>query len=284
MEKIGLVLDSTVYLDQETLNLPHVKVVSLNVLEGDKTYKETEITPEFVISQIDENKKVTSAQPSPEAFKKAFEAFFEEGYDKVATIVISRGLSGTYQSAQLGRDLLNEHKEDVHVFDTLNAGFGNELIAEEALKMIENNVSFDKLIEKVDEIASKCGLLFTVQNLFHLQRGGRLSKTNALIGTVLRIKPIIRLNEQGELKPVHKERTVVKLIQYVIKTIKSTVDSGAKLNIRIVHQRSEEEINRLIKALEEAFENPVIKVNDYIGPVFAIHIGKKGYGIAWYQQ
>ncbi|MFP4078232.1 MAG: DegV family protein, partial [Candidatus Izemoplasmataceae bacterium] len=266
MEKIGLVLDSTVYLEKEMLDRPHVKVVSLHVLEGENSYKETDITPEFVIEQIGKGRKVSTAQPSPEAFKNAFEAFFNEGYDKVATIVISSGLSGTYQSAKLGQDLLESRSEDVHVFDTLNAGFGNELIAERALEMIEAGVDFQSLIETIDTIASKAGLLFTVENLFHLQRGGRLSRRNALIGTVLRIKPIIRLNEKGELKPVHKERTVGKLIAYVVKTIKSTVDEKAKLNIRIVHQRSEEQINRLIEALKKAFDNPTIKVTDYIGP------------------
>ena len=284
MEKIGLVLDSTCYMDQETLDLPHVKVVSLHVMEGENSYKETDLTPEFVISEIDKGHKVTSAQPSPEAFKNAFEAFFEEGYDKVAAIVISRGLSGTYQAAELGRSLLESHGDDVHVFDTLNAGFGNELIAEKALELIDEGVAFQTLVERIDGIASKCGLLFTVDNLFHLQRGGRLSRTSAFIGTVLRINPIIRLNPQGELKPVHKERTVKRLIRYVVKTIKSTVDENAKLNIRIVHQRSEEEISRLQDALKESFDDPVIKVNGYIGPVFAIHIGKKGYGIAWYPE
>lgn len=284
MEKIGLVLDSTVYLDQETLNLPHVKVVSLHVMEGENSYKETDITPEYVISEIDKGHKVSTAQPSPEAFKEAFEAFFEEGFDKVAAIVISRGLSGTYQSAQLAKDLLQSRNEDVHVFDTLNAGFGNELIAERALEMIDEGVGFETLIKTIDGIAAKCGLLFTVANLFHLQRGGRLSRRNALIGTVLRIKPIIRLNEKGELKPVHKERTVGKLINYIVKVIKSTVNDGAKLNVRIVHQRSQEEIDRLIEALRETFDEPIIKVTDYIGPVFAIHIGKKGYGITWYPE
>lgn len=284
MEKIGLVLDSTVYLDQETLNLPHVKVVSLHVMEGENSHKETDITPEYVISEIDKGHKVSTAQPSPEAFKEAFEAFFTEGFDKVAAIVISSGLSGTYQSAQLAKDLLESRKEDVHVFNTLNAGFGNELIAERALEMIEEGVRFEALVQKIDDISSKCGLLFTVANLFHLQRGGRLSRRNALIGTVLRIKPIIRLNEKGELKPVHKERTVGKLIHYVVKVIKSTVKDGAKLNIRIVHQRSQEEVDRLIEALNKTFDAPTIKVTDYIGPVFAIHIGKKGYGIAWYPE
>ncbi|MFW5894333.1 MAG: DegV family protein [Bacillota bacterium] len=284
MEKIGLVLDSTVYLEQAMLDKPHVKVVSLHVLEGENSYKETEITPEFVIEQIDKGRKVSTAQPSPEAFKKAYEDLFSEGYDKVAAIVISSGLSGTYQSACLAKDLLDARSEDVHVFDTLNAGFGNELIAEQALEKIEAGVDFNTLIDAIDTIASKCGLFFTVENLFHLQRGGRLSRRNALIGTVLRIKPIIRLNEKGELKPVHKERTVKKLIDYVVKTIKSTVEDSAKLNIRIVHQRSEEQVQRLIDALQKTFQDPNIKVTDYIGPVFAIHIGKKGYGIAWYQE
>jgi len=284
MEKIGLVFNSTVYLDKDVLEHHNVKVVSLNILEGDNTYKETEITPEFVIDEIDQGHKVTTAQPSPDSFKEAYETLFEEGYDKVLTLVISRGLSGTYQSAELAKDLLEERKDDVHVLDTLNAGFGNELIAKALLTMVSNNESFDSVIRKTNEIASKSGLLFTVSSLFHLQRGGRLSKANALIGTVLRIKPIIRMNEEGELKPVHRERTVTKLIKYVINAIKNDGRGEGRLHVHLVEQRSEDTIERIIASLKENFEDPVITVNHYIGPVFAIHIGKKGYGIAWYKE
>ncbi|MGM0435874.1 MAG: DegV family protein [Bacillota bacterium] len=284
MEKIGLVFNSTVYLDNETLEEFNVKVVPLNILESDNTYKETAITPEFVIDEIDHGHKVTTAQPSPDSFLKAYETLFEEGYDKILTLVISRGLSGTYQSAELAKDLLEKRGDDVHVLDTLNAGFGNELIAKAILTMVSNNESFESIISKTDEIASKTGLLFTVSSLFHLQRGGRLSKTNALIGTVLRIKPIIRLNDKGELKPVHRERTVTKLIKYVINTIKNDDQGQGRLHVHLVEQRSEDTIERIITALKENFENPLISVNHYIGPVFAIHIGKKGYGIAWYRE
>ena len=284
MKKIGLVFNSNVYLDKEVLDAYNVKVASLNILEGDNTYKETEITPEFVIEEIDKGHKVSTAQPSPEIFKQAYQDLFDEGYEKVLTLVISRALSGTYQSAELARNLLDERAEDVHVLDTLNAGFGNELIAKAILDMVSKGTTFDTIIKRTNEISEKTGLLFTVSSLFHLQRGGRLSKANALIGTMLRIKPIIRLNGEGELKPVHKERTVRKLIKYIINAIEDDVSLKERLHVHIVEQRSEDIVQRIITALKEAFNDPVITVNHYIGPVFAIHIGKRGYGIAWYAE
>lgn len=284
MKKIGLVFNSTVYLDKEILNKHNIKVVSLNILEGDNTYRETDITPQFVIEEIDQGHKVSTAQPSPESFRSAYQELFDEGYEKILTLVISRGLSGTYQSAELARDLLETRKDDVYVLDTLNAGFGNELIATAILDMVSKGTEFETVISRTNEIASKTGLLFTVSSLFHLQRGGRLSKTNALIGTVLRIKPIIKMTDEGELKPVHRERTVGKLIKYIVNTIKEDVKDKGTLHVHMVEQLSQDIIERISATLKETFDHPIITVNHYIGPVFAIHIGKKGYGVAWYAE
>lgn len=281
MRKTGLIIDSTVYLDQETIETHDIQVVPLNVLEGDNVYKETEITQQFVFDQLDSGKKLTTSQPAPELFRKAYETMIEKGYEKILVITISRGISGTYQSAKLALQSV-EQADKIHLFDTLNAGFGNELIAMETLKFIEAKDDPDYVIRKTDEVIKNARLYFTVENLFSLQKGGRLSKKQALLGTVLRIRPIIKLQEDGTLSLVHKERTQKRLISYIVNNIKADVQDKKNLVIRIVNQLSEDTVNQLKARLEETFKDVTITVTHYIGPVFSIHIGKKGFGIAWY--
>jgi len=282
MEKVGLVLDSTTYLSDDILKADHVRVVPLNVIEGEQTYKETEITPAFVYDQLDKGKKLSTSQPSPEAFTEAYESLIKDGYEKIAVITISKGLSGTYQSALLGKEAIDD-PEKVYVIDTENAGFGNELVTLEFLKYLETLDSFDALISKTEAIAGKTDLIFTVENLFSLQKGGRLSRRKAFLGTVLRIKPIIRMID-GELKLVHKERTIKKLVDYVVSRIEEQKDRNATLYVRMVHQKSQDLVQRVSDRLNQTFNNVKIAVNPYIGPVFSIHIGKKGFGISWYSE
>jgi len=281
MKKTGLILDSTVYLNQKTLSSNNIKVVSLNILEGDNVYKETEINQQFVFDELDAGKKLTTSQPSPDLFKDAYNDMIEQGYQKILVITISRGISGTYQSAKLGKELCS-NSDKIHLFDTLNAGFGNELIAMETLRFINEEDNPSKVIERTNAVIKRVRLFFTVQNLFSLQKGGRLSKTQAFLGTVLRVKPIIRLDKDGTLNLVHKERTEKKLMAYIVKQMQEDVSKDKEIIVRIVHQRSENSANALKKLLEETFDNIKISVTDYIGPVFSIHIGKKGFGISWY--
>ncbi len=281
MKKTGLIIDSTVYIDESTIKENDVGVVSLNVLEGDNVYKETDITQQFVFDELDAGKKLTTSQPSPELFKEAFNEKINKGYEKVLVITISKGISGTFQSAQLGKDMCDD-KSKIHIFDTLNAGFGNELLAMEALRLINETDDSDQVIKKMNTIIDSARLYFTVENLFSLQKGGRLSKKQALLGTVLRIRPIIKLHEDGTLSLVHKERTRTRLMNYLINNIKKDYENKSFIKVRIVNQLNDESVAQLKKRLEETFDNIDITVTNYIGPVFSIHIGKKGLGVTWY--
>ncbi len=282
MGTIGLIIDSTVYLSAEDIEKHDVRVVSLHVLEGEKVHLETDITPEFVFERQDAGQRLTTSQPTPEAFVKAYEEMFAKGYEKIGVITISRGLSGTYQSAVAAQELIDK-PEAVHIFDTQNAGFGNELLATEFLRFRSEGDDFETIVQKMEHVIDRAHLLFTVQNLYSLQKGGRLSRTQAFMGTVLRIKPVIRLAE-GKLKLVHKERTFKKLYDYFLDAIRKDAEGKGTLHVRIVNHHSRESVDHLKKRLEESYKDIRMTTTDYIGPVFSIHLGKKGFGVTWYAE
>lgn len=282
MEKIGLIVDSTVYLPKEYFKKHDIRVVSLNIIDGDESFKELEIDNEFIYSRQDEKSKLTSSQPSPSEFLTAYEDAFKAGYEKVLVLCLSKGLSGTYQSAILAKNMLKK-PEDVIVFDGENAAYGNELLCLKVVDLINEKKSVDEILTIMNEIFKRTELMFTVENLFSLQRSGRLSKTQALLGTVLRVKPVIKIIE-GKLKLYHKERTHKKLHQFFIDEINKDPFNadGRKLYVRIIQRDSEENLEHLVELVKQNFKDPVITIQDYLGPVFTLHVGPKGFGLCWY--
>lgn len=283
MEKIALVTDSTVYLPKKYLEKNKIHVVSLNIIDGEKSYKELEVDNDFVFKRQDEKAGLTTSQPAPSEFVDAYEKAFKEGYEKVFVLTLSKGLSGTYQSAILGRNMVDE-KDKIHVFDTNNAAYGNELLLEKLVDIIKEEKTSAAVIKRMEKIIEDTHLYFTVENLFSLQKGGRLSKAQALLGTVLRVKPIIRVVD-GKLKLEHKERTHKKVHKYLVdKVLTDENRDGKTLNVRIITRDSEENALELKKLIEENVKESKITITDYLGPVFSIHIGKKGFGLAWFYE
>ncbi len=280
-QTIAVVVDSTVYLPQAFIEKHDIKVASLNVIDGDDTYKEVDIDNDFVFDKMDQKHKLTTSQPSPTLFKEAYETCFKQGYEHVMVLTLSKGLSGTYQSALLARKMIDD-KTKVTVFDTENAAYGNELLTFKLVELIHEKKSIEEITETMKTIIDKTSLYFTVENLYHLQKGGRLSKTQAFVGTVLRVKPVIKVVE-GKLKLNHKERTHKKIYAYLLDQIKDDPhNSEGKLHVRIIERKAPEHAEALKQRIEETFENPEITITDYIGPVFSIHIGDKGFGLAWF--
>ena len=275
-----MIIDSTVYLEQDYIKKNDIDLVSLNVINKDESYKETEIDVDFIFEKQKQGAHFTTSQPSPGEFLESYERMQKKGYEEIFLVILSKNLSGTYQSAILAQSMF-DYPEKIHVFDTSLAAYGTEMIALEVMQRINEGKSKDVIWKEVNEIIDHSGQMFTVENLFSLTKGGRLSAAQAMIGTVLRIKPIIRVVD-GKLKLDGKERTYKKVHQYLVKSVKETLDNRKILHFYLTNTHSKDGAKELRKDLEEAFPNATFHMTDYLGPVFSIHIGKKGYGIAWY--
>ncbi len=280
MKKYGLVFDSTVYLPAAMLAKNNVKIASLNVVDGTESFREVEVDNKFVFHRLDNGSKLTTSQPAPGEFLKAYEDLFEEGYEQVFVVTLSKDISGTYQSASLARNMLSE-PEKVYLFDTQLCAYGTEMIALELLEMINADKPASEIIKRIDGIIKTSIQMFTVENLFSLAQGGRLSVAQAMVGTVLRIKPIIKVVD-GKLVLDRKERTYKKVHKYFIESIKETTKGYDSITFYVTETNSPDSGEMLKKELEEAFPNQKLTFTHYLGPVFSIHVGKKGYGLSWF--
>jgi DegV family protein with EDD domain len=282
MKKFAVVIDSTVYLSKEEIENFDISVVSLNVVEGTTSYPEVEIDNEFVFTKQAQGKSFTTSQPSPGEFLETFETLINKGYEKVFCVLLSKQLSGTFQSANLAKKMLDDPNK-VHVFDTNQAAYGNEMLTLELVDMIHHNKSADFIIERMNRIITNSRLMFTVENLFSLSKGGRLSTTQAAIGTILRIKPIIKIID-GKLELVKKERTRNNVHKYFVQNILEDSKGFEHITFRITNTYSQDSALELLEVIKEHFPKSKIVFTNYLGPVFSIHVGNKGYGISWFAE
>lgn len=282
MKKAGFVLDSTVYIEEKYIKEYACEVVPLNVLDGDKTYKESDITNEFTYKRQDEGAGLTTSQPSPTEFMDAYQRLFDKGNEIIYVFTLSKGLSGTYQSAMIAKNE-SDRKEDIVVFDTANAAYGNALLFIESMRARKSAKTEEEFVKAVESIIPKIELLFNVENLFSLQKGGRLSKAQALIGTAMRIKPMIVL-EDGKITLGDKSRTFSKLMDKIVERLSANAEKGKTLVVRLLNINSDDAYLMMKEKIQEAFKDIEIQETTELGPVFRVHVGKKGFGVAWYYR
>lgn len=276
INKVGLVVDSTFKLNQDFVKEKDFKVVSLDIIIGDKIYLDGEVTNDQIYDYMDKNIKVTTSQPAPSRFLEAYQALLDAGYTHIFCLTVSESLSGTFNSANLAKGML-EDESKVTVIDTKSAICGSEYLAEKMINYIETLDSIDEIESAFLKERNKGSLIFTVDDLNILVRSGRLSKIQGMIGNLLKIKPILRF-DQGTLSVEHKVRSNDNVIKYLINEILK-LEEKAKTIVRISYTTTSTLADKLAQELKERLNNVQIKVVDRISAVIAVHVGKAGLGI-----
>jgi len=274
-----IVADSTVYLSEEEFTSFGIKRASLNILDKGESYKELSVDQQFVFDRLEKGHHLTTSQPSPGEFYDIYQELIENGVDKIFVITLAEPLSGTYQSAILARTMLDDPSK-VHVFKSKMAAFGNEMLVLELNSMIKEGKTEVEIIERITGLIAKSNLIFTIENLHHIARSGRLSRAKAMIGTVLRVKPLIKMVE-GKLDLFTSERTHKKVIANIVNVMRETTKGAKTIHIRVLSHNSLEQARELEKSIKEAFTNIKLTFNEYLGPVFSLHLGQSGYGVSW---
>ncbi|AIO18417.1 DegV domain-containing protein [Candidatus Izimaplasma bacterium HR1] len=274
-----IVVDSTVYLSEEEFKSYGIKRASLNIIDKDESFKELSVDKKFVFERLDNGHHLTTSQPSPGEFFDIYEELLSEGVEKIFVVTLAEPLSGTYQSATLARTML-DNPNKVHIFKSQMAAFGNEMLVLEIQRLINEGKEEKEIIEFITKLNSKSNLIFTLENLHYIARSGRLSRAKALIGTVLRVKPLIRMID-GKLDLFKSERTHKKVITNIINNMKETTKGAKTIYVRILSHNSIEQAKALEAKINETFNNIKLSFNEYLGPIFSLHLGSVGYGISW---
>ena len=222
---------------------------------------------------IREGVTATTSAVNPEGWAKAMEPVLQEGKD-VLVMAFSSGLSATYQSAVIAADELQEKYPDrkIRVVDTLAAALGQGLLVWYACRKRDEGLSLDELVAWVE--ANKLHLCHwvTVDDLSHLKRGGRISGATALVGTMLNIKPIIHVDDEGHLINVGKCRGRKAATDFIANKVTELGEGFDNSTVFVAHGDCPEDAAALEKILKEKHGVKEV-ITGYVGPVIGAHTG-----------
>lgn len=215
----------------------------------------------------------TTTQVNSEEFLHVFTPLLEAGQD-VLYIAFSSGLSGTCQSALLARKELKERFPDrkLEVFDSLCASMGEGLLVYHAAKLRREGKSLEEVLSWLRENALRLCHWFTVDDLNHLKRGGRVSTATALVGTILGIKPVLHVDDEGHLIPVTKVRGRKQSLDALVKRMEDTVEDPAGQMVFISHGDCLDDARYVERQIREKLGVEQVEIG-YIGPVIGAHSG-----------
>ena len=272
-----IVTDSTTDLTPELIQELDVQVIPLCYMMGGKTYHNIpgggEMTDKEFYAKLRAGSMSATTQVNSEEFLHVFTPLLEAGQD-VLYIAFSSGLSGTYQSAVLAREELKQRFPDrrLEVFDSLCASMGEGLLVYHAAKLRQAGKSLDEVLAWLKGNVLNVCHWFTVDDLNHLKRGGRVSTATALVGTMLGIKPVLHVDDEGHLIPVSKVRGRKQSLDALVRRMEDTVLDPGNQMVFISHGDCLEDAQYVERQIREKLGVQQVKLG-FIGPVIGAHSG-----------
>ncbi|MDI6452149.1 DegV family protein [Peloplasma aerotolerans] len=271
---VGLVVDSTFGLDSKYVKENNISVVALKVIIDGKEFIDGQLAPNQVVDALKSKKSIKTSQPSPEHFMQAYEKQLIN-YDEVICLTIAKSLSGTNNSANLGKTIMENNK--IHVVDSETNINGGMYLTEKLIEFLDEGHNVQDALVYLEELKNKGSLIFTVDNLQTLVANGRLGRVQATIGNILKIKPILRFRK-GVLDLEHKVRSSKNVMLYLVNEAKKLMDFG-KVVVRIAYVDQSAQAKELQHEIFQLGENVDVKITGVISPVVSAHVGLGGLGI-----
>jgi DegV family protein with EDD domain len=281
-ESTAVVLDSTADLPDPAARHPNWRLVPLYVRFGDETFRDH---VELSAADFYERLRSSSVQPqSSQPTPADFAAVYEElaGFDRILVVAISARLSGTAESARLGAQSI-ERGERVKVIDSASASGGIVILADAIQRHLERGTTEAEIDELVERFHRESGLLFTVDTLDYLVRGGRIGKAAGLAGQLLNVKPILTIRE-GEVEPLKRVRGRSKALAEFERLFVEGTDDGPGWHVGVAHADAKAEADELAARMRRARPNASLDFDAVLGPVIGTHGGPGTLGLFWFRD
>lgn len=276
MKEFIICTDNTADLPENYLRENNIPVVNLAYILNGKTYgKGEELKPKQFYQNVRNGSMPTTSQVNPEEGKEFLTGILKEGKD-VLYIAFSSGLSGTYNSMRLAAEEISEEGNfgKIIVVDSLSASLGEGLLVFYAVEMKKAGKTMEEIADWVENHKKNLVHVFTVDDLFHLHRGGRVSKATAVLGTMVNIKPILHVDHEGHLIAIGKVRGRKKSLNSLVDYMDSHIGAyrGKQDIVFISHGDCEEDAQYVARLVEEKFGIGKFKIN-FVGPTIGAHSG-----------
>ena len=279
MPSVHLVCDSTADLDPAFRAAHTVRVVPLKVIFGDQTYLDgVDMTAEqFYARLATPGPFPHTSQPTPAEFEEVFRELGADGGSIVCT-TISADLSGTYASATQAQAALPEL--DIRVIDTRSVAVGHYAAVKAAVRAVEAGGDADQVEAAAVAVRGTEKVLFTVETLEYLRRGGRIGGARALLGSMLDIKPILEIRD-GVIEPVGRVRTYPRAIDRLVEECKQAAATWGGAEVVIAHADRPQIAAELVERMRPLVSSePSLTV---VGPVVGCHSGPGAIGVGFHK-
>lgn len=216
-----------------------------------------------------------TSQPSPQNLVDIFEDVKEKG-DECICIMLSSGLSGTYQATVLAKDIVEY--ENIHLIDSKTVSCGTQILVREAIKMIMQGCNAQEIIDKLEELKKRIRIYLSVDSLEYLYRGGRLDKASYVIGGLANIKPIIAVNAEGKIEVITKVIGAVKAMRIMQERVQAD-QPDTSYPIYSAYTSGTYNV--------EKFESKLLRVDvtitdrTQLGPTIGSHVGPEAFAVAF---
>lgn len=279
-DNTAVVLDSTADLPDASERHPNWRTVHLYVRFGDEVFREyVDLAPEEFYRRLrGSHAAPRSSQPSPADFEAAFESL--AAYERIICVLLPENLSGTVKSARLAAEPLGDR---VLVIDSGAISGGAVLLAESIQRRLERGTTGGEIQALVERFRREHGLLFTVDTLDYLVRGGRIGKAAGLAGHLLSVKPVLTITD-GEVTPLKRVRGRTKALAALADIFEEATRDEPTLHVGVAHADAERDVEDLAARVRAKRPHASLDLVTVLGPVIGTHGGPGTLGLFWYDD
>ncbi|MGB9723219.1 MAG: DegV family protein [Chloroflexia bacterium] len=276
MSAVALVTDSTAYLPPELIERYHITVVPLYVRFGEEVFRDgVDITPEAFYARLRTSPVMSAtSQPSAGDFLEAYRRLIEGGASAIVSIHISTKMSGTVASALMAKEQIPE--VPIWVVDSLSTSMGQGFQVLEAARRLEAGQPVEEVVRTVEALREHIRLLFVVDTLEFLHRGGRIGGAQAFLGSLLNLKPLLAVRD-GQVDAVERVRTKRRAVQRMLEILTAEV-GDRPVRAAVIHGGSPEEGGLLSEEVRSRLNCHELYMAE-LSPVIGTHAGPGTVGV-----
>ena len=278
-ENTAIVLDSTADFPEAPQRFPNWRVVPLYVLFGDESYRDyVELAPAEFYARLRTSEQLpTTSQPTPGDFLQTYEEL--GAYERIYSLHISSALSGTYQSATTAAEQIGDK---VRTVDSESASAAIAMLGLAIQQRLERGTTDDEVEALIVRYREQAHLIFTVDTLEFLRRGGRIGRASAWAGQLLHVKPILTI--EREVVPLKRVRGNQKAMQEFVSEFTSTSHDTPTLKVGIAHADAPDRARQLEKMVHAERPQAEVEVVTTLGAVVGTHAGPGTVGFFWFDD
>jgi DegV family protein with EDD domain len=275
---IRIVIDSTSDVTDEIIQKYNIKMVPLTVnFEKESFLDKVELNSKEFFEKLEAAEKLpTTTLVSPGAFVEAFSEILMDG-DQVLGLFLASEFSGTYDSARMAKNMIGS--DDIQIIDTRSVCLGAFALILEAIELVHQNKTIEEIVEELEKLKEKIVAVAALDTLKYLEKGGRLSKGQAVVGSILSIKPIIEIRD-GKISVIDRIRGKNKTIKWFDEWIENNNYDLSDKPVLLFHGKAYEQLKLLREAIEDKYKIKNI-IEQEVGAVIGTHSGPGVLGIGF---